>query len=86
MINIKHIAILVVLTFGLTQAFAQLDNSLISDKITLNTSDSNTWGVTVNNFNYLRNTEYFNDIEVGRTLFGYQLNYYYNLYTLNYLQ
>lgn len=74
MINIKHIAILVVLTFGLTQAFAQLDNSLISNKITLNTSDSNTWGVTVNNFNYLRNTEYFNDIEVGRTLFGYQLN------------
>ncbi|MES2558602.1 MAG: hypothetical protein V4590_02610 [Bacteroidota bacterium] len=54
--------------------FAQLDNSLISDKITLNTSDSNTWGLTVNNFNYLRNTEYFNDIELGRTLFGYQLN------------
>lgn len=55
-------------------AFAQLDNSLISDKITLNTSDSNTWGLTFNNFNYLRNTEYFNDIELGRTLFGYQLN------------
>ncbi|MES2779583.1 MAG: hypothetical protein V4651_06750 [Bacteroidota bacterium] len=54
--------------------FAQLDNALISDKITLNTSDSNTWGLTFNNFNYLRNTEYFNDIEVGRTLFGYQLN------------
>lgn len=54
--------------------FAQLDNSLISDKITLNPPDSNTWGLTFNNFNYLRNTEYFNDIEVGRTLFGYQLN------------
>jgi hypothetical protein len=54
--------------------FAQLDNSLISDKITLNSSDSNTWGLSFQNFNYLRNTEYFNDIEVGRTLFGYQLN------------
>jgi hypothetical protein len=54
--------------------FAQLDNSLISDKITLNAADSNTWGLTLNNFNYLRNTEYFNNIEVGRTLFGTQLN------------
>lgn len=54
--------------------FAQLDNSMISDKISLNLADSNTWGLTVSNFNYLRNTEYFNDIEVGRTLFGYQLN------------
>ena len=55
-------------------AVAQLDNRLISDKLTLNASDSNTWGLSFNNFNYLRNTEYFNDIEVGRTLFGYQLN------------
>lgn len=54
--------------------FAQLDNSFISDKITLNAADSNTWGLTLNNFNYLRNTEYFNNIEVGRTLFGTQLH------------
>ncbi len=54
--------------------FAQLDNRLISDKITLNQSDSNTWGLSVTNFNYLRNTEYFNEIEKGRTLLGYQLN------------
>ena len=55
-------------------AFGQLNNSLLSDRITLNAADSNRWGITLNNFNYLRNTEYFNDIEVGRTLFGYQLN------------
>lgn len=54
--------------------WAQLDNQYVSDRIQLNQTDSNHWGITLNNFNYLRNTEYFNDIEVGRTLFGYQLN------------
>jgi hypothetical protein len=54
--------------------FAQINNTFISDHITLNQSDSNRWGLSFTNFNYLRNTEYFNDIEVGRTLFGYQLN------------
>jgi hypothetical protein len=54
--------------------FAQLDNRLLSDKITLNETDSNRWGLSVSSFNYMRNTEYFNDIELGRTLFGYQLN------------
>jgi hypothetical protein len=55
-------------------AFAQLNNTFLSDKIMVSPTDSNTWGITVNNFNYLRNTEYFNAIESGRTLFGYQLH------------
>ncbi|TAE80733.1 MAG: hypothetical protein EAY81_10240 [Bacteroidetes bacterium] len=54
--------------------YAQIDNHLLSDNIELNVADSNTWGVTVSNFNYQRNTEYFNKIESGRTLFGYQLH------------
>jgi hypothetical protein len=57
-----------------TAGFAQLNNQLISDHITLNKADSNRWGFSFTNFNYMRNTEYFNAIEVGRTLFGYQLN------------
>lgn len=54
--------------------YAQIDNHLLSDNIELNAADSNTWGLSISNFNYQRNTEYFNNIEVGRTLFGYQLN------------
>jgi hypothetical protein len=60
--------------FCVNTLFAQLDNRFISDHISLQPADSNSWGLSINNFNYLRNTEYFNDIEVGRTLFGYQLN------------
>ncbi len=54
--------------------FAQLDNRLVSDNIALNAPDSNSWGLSITNFDYLRNTEYFNEIEKGRTLLGYQLN------------
>ncbi len=72
--TVKHLIILVASCFGGHVAVAQLNNTLISDRIALNASDSNRWGITVSNFNYMRNTEYFNDIEAGRTLFGYQLN------------
>lgn len=54
--------------------FAQINNTFLSDKTLVNPNDSNTWGFTISNFNYLRNTEYFNTIESGRTLFGYQLH------------
>lgn len=72
--NMMRICLLWVLVFSVHTSFAQLDNTLISDRIRVNEQDSNRWGLTINNFNYLRNTEYFNDIELGRTLFGYQLN------------
>jgi hypothetical protein len=55
-------------------AEAQLNNSFISDRIEMNDPDTNTFGIHVQEFNYMRNTEYFNNIELGRTLFGYQLN------------
>jgi len=70
----KHVYILFVIILWTQVSFAQLDNSFISDQITLNKADSNHWGLSYTNFNYMRNTEYFNNIEVGRTLFGYQLN------------
>ncbi len=54
--------------------FAQINNSALSDEIYINPNDSGKLGLTVTNFNYLRNTEYFNNIEFGRTLFGSQLH------------
>lgn len=72
--NILRYGFLTGLILALSRpAFAQLDNSALSDRITVNEADSNTWGFGIQSFNYLRNTEYFNDIELGRTLFGYQL-------------
>lgn len=55
-------------------SLAQLDNKYLQDKIDINSSDSNRIGLSLNAFNYMRNTEYYSKIEVGRTLFGYQLN------------
>ncbi len=55
-------------------AFAQLPNQLLSDKISLSELDSARFGFSISNTNYMRNTEYFNPIEEGRTLFGYQLH------------
>ena len=55
-------------------SIAQLDNKYLQDKIDINASDSNRLGLSLNAFNYMRNTEYYSKIEVGRTLFGYQLN------------
>lgn len=55
-------------------SLAQLDNTYLQDKIDVNSKDSNQIGISLNAFNYMRNTEYYSKIEVGRTLFGYQLN------------
>jgi len=53
--------------------FAQLPNEVLTDKIDLVQTDSGKFGFSFINTNYMRNTEYFNPIEEGRTLFGYQL-------------
>ena len=55
-------------------SIAQLDNKYLQDKMDISTGDSNRIGLNLNAFNYMRNTEYYSKIEVGRTLFGYQLN------------
>jgi hypothetical protein len=52
--------------------FAQLDNTYLRDEITLQEKDSTLFGTSFSVFNYMRNTEYFNKIELGRTLFGYE--------------
>jgi hypothetical protein len=55
------------------QLKAQLPNEVITDKISINSTDSGIFGFSLMNTNYMRNTEYFSPIEEGRTLFGYQL-------------
>ena len=57
-----------------SKVHAQLNNSFISDVIQIDTNQTDKYGISVNANSYMRNTEYFNLIEVGRTLFGYQLN------------
>ncbi len=54
--------------------FAQVDNSYLNQHISVNEADSGKFGFSATVFNYMRNTEYFNDIELGRTLFGYQVS------------
>ena len=54
--------------------FAQVDNSYSNNDITVNETDSGKLGFNITVFNFLRNTEYFNNIELGRTLFGYQVS------------
>ena len=71
-----HIKLSFILGWMLLHAtlFAQINNKALSDEIHINPNDSGKLGLTVTNFNYLRNTEYFNNIELGRTLFGTQLH------------
>jgi hypothetical protein len=54
--------------------FAQIDNTFISDNDHADSTQAGKWGFSISNFNYLRNTEYFNAIETGQTLFGSQLS------------
>lgn len=60
--------------FLLLQAMAQLPNESLSDSSAWVQPEGKPFGFSLNNTNYLRNTEYFNAIEEGRTLFGYQLH------------
>ena len=71
-----HIKLSLVLGLMLLYAtlFAQINNTTLSDEIYINPNDSGKFGLSVTNFNYLRNTEYFNNIEFCRTLFGSQFH------------
>jgi len=72
-LHIKYILFLwLLLPFAKT--IGQINNNALSDEITLNAADSGKFGFDLTNLNYLRNTEYFNAIELGRTLFGNQLH------------
>jgi hypothetical protein len=70
----KKLLVFVLQVLFVVVAKAQINNSMLNDEININPNDSGKFVVTVSNFNYLRNTEYFNNIELGRTLFGTQLH------------
>jgi hypothetical protein len=54
-------------------AWAQIDYPIFRDSATLRAEDSGKLTLRVDNLNYLRNYEYFGDIPLSYTLFGYQL-------------
>ncbi len=66
--------ILVILLLIANSAWAQVDNSFLSEPINVNKNDSNKFGFSGQVFSYMRNTEYFNNVELGRTLFGNQFS------------
>lgn len=72
-IRFKKALLILVYNFFAFLSFAQLDNKFLLNPIYNNISDSGKIGFCIFNNNYMRNTEYYNKIEVGRTLFGYQL-------------
>ncbi|MFZ4796880.1 MAG: hypothetical protein ACOYMA_05260 [Bacteroidia bacterium] len=73
MINLfKLLGTLIILIIS-TLVSAQVNNSYLNQSISVNEADSGKFGFSATVFNYLRNTEYFNEIELGRTLFGYQV-------------
>ena len=70
----KKLLVFVLQVLFVVVAKAQINNSMLSDEININPNDSGKFSFQFSNLNYLRNTEYFNKIEVGRTLFGTQLH------------
>lgn len=69
----KQFGITVLLLGFAVTGFAQLNNTLLYDRINMEVKDTSHFGITLQANPYMRNTEYFNRIELGRTLFGYQL-------------
>jgi glycosyltransferase involved in cell wall biosynthesis len=70
---LRQILFSVVVLVWFLPALGQIDNRIITDSRTISKADSQTIGLHIEAMPYMRNTEYFNDIELGRTLFGYQL-------------
>lgn len=70
----KLVCLLLLLISLRLESVAQPDNTAAADRITLHDNDSNLYGIRLQAQTYMRNTEYFNNIELGRTLFGYQFN------------
>lgn len=61
------------LCFYSTAVHAQIDYPIFKDSATFRAEDSGKLSLEVDNLNYLRNYEYFGDIPLSYTLFGYQL-------------
>jgi hypothetical protein len=62
---------LIILLFLANQVFAQLDNTILSEKVNLSADKQQHLDLNFNVLSYFRNNEYFNPIVSGETLFGY---------------
>ena len=54
-------------------SFAQLNNQVFEDSLSIRPQEAHKLYLQVQNLNFVKNNEYFNDIIPGQTLFGYQL-------------
>lgn len=64
----------IIILFYSKSLIAQINNDVFNRSESTLTSDSNKVGFAFNALCYMRNTEYFNKIEQGRTLFGNQFH------------
>ena len=69
----KKIYFLVFLVFSLSALHAQIVNDSLEYRIRPDSLKTGELHLSVHNFNYMRNYEYFNKIQDGYTLFGAQL-------------
>lgn len=70
---LKLVLIACALQFCSRKASAQIGYPIFLDSATLRAEDTGKLSLQVDNLNYLRNLEYFGDIPLSYTLFGYQL-------------
>jgi len=70
----KNILLITLCILLLKPLFAQLDNTALRYNLEILADDTHKLKFSFNNVNFMRNTEYFNDIETGQTFFLYQLN------------
>ena len=54
-------------------SFAQLNNKVFEDSLSIHSNDAQKLYLQLQNLNFVKNNEYFNDIIPGQTFFGYQL-------------
>ena len=63
-----------ILSWFVAPAQAQLNNQIFEDRFAVSPSQSQRFRFQFNSLSFLKNTEYFNPIVKGRTLFGNQFN------------
>lgn len=68
--SLKLVVLLLFVTF---QANAQVDYSVFKNQTIINPSDSQQLSFNLYNLNYVNNTEWFGNIPLSGTLFGYEL-------------
>lgn len=69
----KRVFIFLLLTIFVSSTKAQILNDSLEYRIMPDSIKQGSLNLSINNFNYLRNYEYFNTIQDGYTLFGAQL-------------